>query len=105
MRLPESSFDGIFANASLLHVPGQELSRVLRQLRKTQKPRSVLFSSETRGNNEEGWSDGRHACVVDLDTWLDYVATAGFAQLDHSYGPLVLPRERQPWLAAVWRKA
>jgi SAM-dependent methyltransferase len=60
MRLPDSRFDGIFANASLFHVPSQELPRVLLELRKTLKPRGVLFSSNPRGNNEEGWSDGRY---------------------------------------------
>ena len=56
MRLPESRFDGIFANASLFHVPSQELPRVLLELFKTLKPRGVLFSSNPRGNNEEGLS-------------------------------------------------
>src|SRR6266853_873268 len=32
MELPESRFDGIFANASLFHVPSQELPRVLVEL-------------------------------------------------------------------------
>jgi SAM-dependent methyltransferase len=105
MRLPESSFDGIFANASLFHVPSQELPRVLLELFKTLKPRGVLFSSNPRGNNEEGLSDGRYACFCDLDTWRDYAISAGFVELDHYYRPPGLPRERQPWLAAVWRKA
>jgi SAM-dependent methyltransferase len=59
MRLPEARFDGIFANASLFHVPSQELPRVLLELLKSLKPRGVLFSSNPRGNNEEGFSDGR----------------------------------------------
>jgi len=59
MQLPESRFDGIFANASLFHVPSQELPRVLLELHQTLKPRGVLFSSNPRGNNEEGFSDGR----------------------------------------------
>ncbi|TMJ63412.1 MAG: SAM-dependent methyltransferase, partial [Alphaproteobacteria bacterium] len=54
---------------------------------------------------EEGWSDGRYACFFDLDTWRDYVTAAGFVELDHYYRPPGLPRERQPWLASVWRKA
>src|SRR6267143_176920 len=53
MQLPESRFDGIFANASLFHVPSQELRKVLLELFKTLKPRGVLFSSNPRGNNEE----------------------------------------------------
>jgi SAM-dependent methyltransferase len=105
MRLPEGRFDGIFANASLFHVPRQELPRVLRELYETLKQRGVLFSSNPRGNNEEGWSDGRYACFFDLDTWRDYVTAAGFVELDHYYRPPGLPRERQPWLATVWRKA
>ena len=51
MQLPESRFDGVFANASLFHVPSQELPKVLLELFKTLKPRGVLFSSNPRGNN------------------------------------------------------
>src|SRR3954453_17328027 len=54
MRLPEGSFEGIFANASLFHVPSQELPRVLLELFRTLKPRGVLFSSNPRGKNEGG---------------------------------------------------
>jgi 2-polyprenyl-3-methyl-5-hydroxy-6-metoxy-1,4-benzoquinol methylase len=50
MQLPESRFDGVFANASLFHVPSQEMPKVLLVLRKTLKPRGVLFSSNPRGN-------------------------------------------------------
>ena len=56
MALPESHFDGVFANASLFHVPRQELRRVLHELSETLKPRGVLFCSNPRGNDEEGWS-------------------------------------------------
>ena len=98
MRLPESRFDGVFANASLFHVPSQELPRVLRELFKALKPRGALFSSNPRGNNEEGLSDDRYACFFDLDTW------RGFAELGHYYRPPGLPRHKQAWLATVWRK-
>jgi SAM-dependent methyltransferase len=105
MQLPASRFDGVFANASLFHVPSQELPRVLLELCKTLKPRGVLFSSNPRGNNEEGWSDGRYACFFDLGTWRDYVVSASFVEIGHYYRPPGLPRHRQPWLATVWRKA
>lgn len=104
MGLPASRFDGIFANASLFHVPSAELPRVLQELHKTLKPCGVLFSSNPRGNNEEGFSEGRYACFYDLDTWRGYVTAAGFTELDHYYRPPGLPRERQPWLATVWRR-
>ena len=103
LQLPAGRFDGIFANASLFHVPSQELRRVLLDLSKALKSRGVLFSSNPRGNNEEGFSDGRYACFYDLNTWRNYVASGGFVELDHYYRPPGLPRERQPWLATVWR--
>ncbi len=52
MSLPASRFDGVFANASLFHVPSQELPRVLAELAEALKPRGVLFCSNPRGNNE-----------------------------------------------------
>ncbi len=68
MDLPERRFDGVFANAALFHVPSQELPRVLGELRAALKPRGVLFSSNPRGRNEEGWSGDRYACFFDLRT-------------------------------------
>ena len=48
LDLPENYFNGVFANASLFHVPSQELSRVLLELRACLKPGGVLFSSNPR---------------------------------------------------------
>jgi SAM-dependent methyltransferase len=104
LDLPANRFDGIFANAALFHVPSQELSCVLRELRATLKPRGVLFSSNPHGNSEEGWQGQRYAAYHDLETWRCYVSDAGFVELTHYYRPMGLPREQQPWLASVWRK-
>jgi SAM-dependent methyltransferase len=104
LDLPPSSFDGVFANATLFHVPSQELPRVLRQLHSTLKPGGVLFSSNPHGNNEEGWSHGRYGAYHDLETWRRYLTAAGFAELSHYYRPAGAPREQQPWLASLWRR-
>jgi SAM-dependent methyltransferase len=104
MVLPESRFDGVFANASLFHVPSQELARVLLELSATLKSRGVLFCSNPRGNNEEGFSGGRYGCFFDLDTWRNYVTAARFFELQCYFRPAGLPCNRQPWLATVWRK-
>ena len=104
LELPESRFDGVFANASLFHVPSQELPRVLCELHACLKPDGVLFSSNPRGNNQEGFSGDRYSCFFDLDTWRDYVTAAGFIEVKHYYRPPGLPRHRQPWLATVWRR-
>jgi len=103
LTLPDMAFDGIFANASLFHVPRSELPRVLRELHAALKPGGVLFSSNPRGGNEEGWNRGRYGAYHDLEAWRAFMAEAGFTELEHYYRPLGLPREQQPWLASVWR--
>ena len=105
LDLPPGRFDGVFANASLFHVPSRELPRVLRELHATLRPRGVLFCSNPRGNNEEGFDGQRYGCYHDLETWRGYVSAASFQGLRHYYRPPGLPRDRQPWLATVWRKA
>jgi SAM-dependent methyltransferase len=103
LDLPDAYFDGVFANASLFHVPGQELSRVLRELRATLKPGGVLFSSNPRGDNQEGWHGERYGTYHDLASWRQQLTAAGFEEIGHFYRPGGLPREQQPWLASVWR--
>lgn len=104
LDLPGERFDGIFANASLFHVPSQELPRVLRQLHASLKPGGALFSSNPRGNNQEGWKGQRYGAYHDLESWTALLTDAGFSELEHYYRPAGLPREQQPWLASVWRR-
>ena len=104
LDLPHQRFDGVFANAVLFHVPAQELPRVLRQLHATLKPGGILFSSNPRGRNEEGWHGERYGAYHDLETWQRYLVMAGFVELDHYYRPTGMPFEQQPWLASVWRR-
>jgi SAM-dependent methyltransferase len=66
LDLTDNHFDGLFANASLFHVPSQELPRVLLELHASLKPGGVLCSSNPRGHNEEGWSGGRYGAYHDL---------------------------------------
>lgn len=103
LRLPAAHFDGIFANASLFHVPRQELPRVLGELHAALKPRGVLFTSNPRGQNEEGWNRGRYGVYHDLAAWRAFLTGAGFTELEHYYRPTGLPLEQQNWLASVWR--
>jgi len=104
LDLPAAHFDGVFANASLFHVPAQELPRVLGEIQATLRPRGVLFSSNPHGRNEEGWNRGRYGTYLDLERWRTLVTAAGFVALEHYYRPTGVPRAQQPWLATVWRK-
>jgi SAM-dependent methyltransferase len=65
LDLPAGRFDGVFANAALFHVPSRALPDVLGRLHACLKPGGVLFASNPRGDNEEGWSGGRYGVYHD----------------------------------------
>ena len=77
---------------------------MLSELHAALKPGGVLFTSNPRGNNEEGWNRGRYGAYHDLESWRAFLERAEFAELEHYYRPPGLPLERQPWLASVWRR-
>lgn len=104
LELPTQYFDGIFANATLQHVPREHMPAVLKVLHQSLTPRGVLFSSIPRGQDQEGWSGGRYSCFYSWDTFRNLVTDAGFIEVEHFYRPTGLPREQQPWLASVWRR-
>lgn len=103
LDLPAARFDGVFANASLFHVPTSELPRVLGQLRATLRPGGILFASNPRGDDREGFNGERYGAYHSFERWRDIVTAAGFTLIRHYYRPDGLPREQQPWLATVWR--
>jgi len=103
LELPPAAFDGVFANASLFHVPTSELPRVLRELRACLRPGGVLFASNPRGQNDEGWNGARYGVYHDLAQWRAFAEAAGFVEIRHYYRPPGLPRAQQPWLASLWQ--
>lgn len=60
----DAEYDGIWACASLVHVPRAELRAVLALLRRALKPGGVLFASFKHGR-DEAWRHGRF--FSDLD--------------------------------------
>ncbi len=104
LSLDPASFDGIFANASLFHVPASELPRVLEELRTALLPQGVLFSSNPRGSNVEGFQGERYGSYHDLKAWRRFMTDTGFVEIEHYYRPQGQPRDQQPWLASVWRR-
>ena len=104
LSLPESTFDGIFANASLFHIPNKLLPKILGNLWACLKPNGILFSSNPRGNNQESWYGDRFGSYHDLEGWRSFMTNAKFTEIEHYYRPSGLPFEQQPWLASVWKK-
>ncbi len=100
LELKENSFDGIFANASLFHIPSIELARVLGQLHRALRSGGVFFSSNPRGNTE-GWQGERYGHYMEIESSRAYLENAGFKVIHHYYRPEGQPLEQQPWLAIV----
>ncbi|MDP2355026.1 MAG: class I SAM-dependent methyltransferase [Beijerinckiaceae bacterium] len=104
LDLPKAYFDGVYANATLFHVPRRELPRVLGQIRCSLKPAGVLFASNPRGNDEEGWSGDRYGVWHSVEGWRSFLKDAGFVELETYLRPNDIPVAERRWLASVWRK-
>ncbi len=103
LNLAQASFDGIFANASLFHVPSQELAGVLARLHDALREGGILFTSNPRGS-EEGWQGDRYGNYMEFEQSQTVLQQAGFEVLHHYYRPQGKPRQQQPWLAMVCRR-
>lgn len=103
LELELGSFDGIFANASLFHVPSQELAKVLQKLHRALRPDGVLFSSNPRGNGE-GWQGQRYGHYMEFEEYKAYLEGSDFKILNHYYRPADMPRAQQTWLAIVSKR-
>ncbi len=83
LELAPSAFDGVFANASLFHVPSADLPRVLGELRAAIRSGGALVCSNPIGKDEEGWSSDRYGCFFDLARWRKLFIDAGFVEVGH----------------------
>jgi SAM-dependent methyltransferase len=108
LDLPPNYFDGIFANASLIHVPTNEMLRVLQDLYQTLVDRGALVMSMMRGNYE-GFSDrptgSRYVAGWEYETLAPHLLDTGFQIADHYYRPPGMPIEQQSWLVIVAQKS
>jgi len=104
LDLEPESFDGIFANASLFHIPSAELPRVLTQLHSALRSDGILFSSNPRGDSE-GWQGPRYGHYMELENMQNFLEQAGFKIMHHYYRPEGQPREQQPWLAIISQRS
>ncbi|MCX7084656.1 MAG: class I SAM-dependent methyltransferase [Methylococcales bacterium] len=103
LQLSKQAYDGIFANASLFHVPSQELPRILAELYVALRPGGILFLSNPRGN-EEGWSGQRYGHYMQFEFSNQLIEAAGYKVLNHYYRPSGKPIHEQPWLAIIAMK-
>jgi SAM-dependent methyltransferase len=104
LQLPDQFFDGIFANASLLHVPQQSMGQVLQELGRSLVPGGAIVMSLARGDGE-GFIDrptgARYTSYWEYETMAPLLEQAGFTIAHHYYRPPNLPPAMQSWVAIV----
>ena len=97
-------FDGIWACASLLHVPRAELPEILRRMHRALKSGAVLYASFKYGDTE-GERDGRHFTDMDeegLEHLIDQVA--GLSEIETWVTEDCRPgRANEHWLNTLLR--
>jgi SAM-dependent methyltransferase len=101
--LTPNFYDGIFANASIFHVPKESLPDVMSRLYASLKNKGVFFSSNPRGSGED-LVGTRYANFMEIDEYKALVEEVGFKLIDHYYRPKGQPVDNCPWLASVFRK-
>jgi SAM-dependent methyltransferase len=104
LDLPEQFFDGIFANASLLHVPQAQMTRILGDLQRSLVPHGAIVMSLARGYGE-GFIDRptgqRYTSYWEYATIAPLITQAGLSIVEHYYRPPGLPQAMQSWVAIV----
>ena len=107
LDLPGKTFDGIFANASLIHVPKVEMLRVLKNLHYALCDHGILVMSMVRGNHEgfaERPTGYRYVTGWEYETLAPKLLEAQFQILRHYYRPTGVALENQSWLVFVAQK-
>lgn len=95
-------FDGIWACASLLHVPERDFPDIMEKVSAALKPEGVLYASFKYGDSEEEIG-GRHFTFYsenDLD-WM----FPDLGLIEYWISEDVIPgRDNEKWLNILWRK-
>jgi hypothetical protein len=96
-----SEFDGIWACASLLHVPLAELPQALSRLENALKPEGVLYCSFKYGTGEH-FRNGRLFVDLTEETLLELIRGTGFKLKTSWVSEDVRPgRDSERWLNAL----
>ena len=99
------AFEGVWACASLLHVPRSGLAEAVRRLRDALVPGGVLWMSFKHGT-EERTVEGRHFTDLDEDGADALLAEVGGLELlwNKVTGDVRPGREHERWLSLLCRK-
>lgn len=98
----EKQFDGIWACASLLHVPHNELIYVFRKLKNALKPKGILYASFKYGVFE-GEKNGRYFTNLTKEALEEVLEVANFRIIEFSISDDQLANREEKWLNVIAR--
>ncbi|MFC4698702.1 class I SAM-dependent methyltransferase [Glaciecola siphonariae] len=106
LSLP-SKFDGIWACASLLHLPKKDMLPVLKYLKAHLSPNGVFYASFKAINEDEGLthegvdSKGRFFAYYDMDELIELFQEVGFKAIEQWQERKPLRGGMQTWLNLI----
>ncbi len=96
-----NEFDGIWACASLLHIPSAELENVMKKLKRALVSNGIIYLSFKKGNFE-GERNGRYFTDLDEKTLKKLIETVGGLTIKKLYSTQdVRPGREEEWLNAI----
>jgi len=98
----DSTFGGVWASASLLHLPRAELGRGLAECHRVLVRGGIFFSSMKWGRGEGYDSEGRWYSYVTEDEWASLLGQAGFSPLTIESSPDSTTTS-PPWITSFSR--
>jgi SAM-dependent methyltransferase len=110
LNLEKELFDGIWASASLLHIPKKNLKSVLKQLKSALAKEGVLYISLKKGEGSEVLEDNRYGGV---DKYYVYYQLEEIDKILTSVGFKIIDREQKerrdfydtnPWIHVFCKK-
>ena len=99
----ENLFDGIWACASLLHVPSKELNDVFKKCYKSLKNDGIMYCSFKYGEFE-GERNGREFTDLNEELFNQYINNTGFKVLEYLITEDVRPDRNEKWLNVILKK-
>ena len=100
-----NKYDGIWACSSILHLPGDELTRVMRKMVTALKEKGIIYTS-FKYSNFEGERNGRYFTDFMEDTFREFIKVIPELTVEDQWITLdVRPgRGEEKWLNLILRK-
>ena len=104
---PDAAYDGVWADASLLHVEREDLSTVLARLARATRPGGGLFVSVKEGDGEDWSIHGNVTAPRFFTFWREEPLRSTLEAAGWSVREVVRTEggEREPWLGALASRA